>query len=368
MPQKSFLLVFSYMKTSLTIFLALLFIYSCTKEPSIFDKAESPEAYGFSSAKLDTLTSFLETSGTSSLMIIADGKTVYEWGTSQKKHTVHSIRKALLNSLLGIYISNGTIDTTVTLASLGIDDVHLLTDVEKSATVADVLKSRSGVYHPAAAVSAGMLARIPKRGSHKPNEAYYYNNWGFNILGHILEEKTGKSIYNLFNEDIAKPLGMSFQGEYTTIEVSENDDDDSFVFPDVDGFYQYEIEKSKYPAHHFRLSARDMALYGQLFLNKGKWNGKQIIPKEWIEYSTKPHNIEYRPAGIAYGVLWKVLMKTETRSSKSFYHTGTGVHMLGVYPKSKVVLIHRVDTENEYEFGEDEFYKMIDLVWDSKVD
>ena len=125
---------------------------------------------------------------------------------------------------------------------------------------------------------------------------------------------------------------------------------------------------SKYPAYHFRLSTRDLALYGQLYLNKGNWNGKQLIPEKWIQFSTKPFNVTYKPAGLAYGVLWGVLMKTKNRSSKSFYHTGTGVHMLAVYPKSNMVLVHRVDTEKEYDFKEDTLYKMIDLVWAAKED
>ncbi len=207
---------------------------------------------------------------------------------------------------------------------------------------------------------------MPKRGSHKPGEAFYYNNWGFNILGHILEEKTGKSIYELFYQDIAKPLGMTYKGTYSKLYPKPKDE--TLDFPDTDGFYQYELEKSKYPAYHFRLTARDLALYGQLYLNKGRWNGKQIIPVEWIEYSTKPYNIEYKPAGLAYGVFWRVLMKTNSRSISSFYHTGAGVHMLGIYPKSNLVLVHRVQTEKEYDFKYDQFMQMIDKVWDSKKD
>jgi CubicO group peptidase (beta-lactamase class C family) len=359
--------VFYSMKRQL-IFIPLtaLFICSCTNKSSFFDPV-NPEEHGFSSTKLDSLTAFLETSGSSSLMILKDGKNIYEWGSSEKKHTVHSIRKALLNSLIGIYVSNGTIDTTATLASLGIDDIDSLTTLEKSATIADILRSQSGIYHPAAAVSEGMLRKMPPRGSHKPGEAFYYNNWGFNVLGHALEQKTGKSIYDLFLEDIAKPLGMSYQGKYTTIEVNPEDNNEDFVFPDVDGFYQYERHKSKYPAYHFRLSARDLALYGQLYLQNGNWKGEQVVPKEWIEYSTKPYNVTYRPAGLAYGIFWRVLMKTETRSSASFYHTGVGIHMLGVYPKSQVVLVHRVQTEEDYNFGDPEFMQMIGKVWASEM-
>lgn len=352
-------------RLSIITFLIVTILFSCQKEPTFFAKV-SPEAHGFSSPKLDSLSSYLNTTGSSSFLLLKDGKNIYEWGNTEDKHTIHSIRKALLNSLIGIYVSNGTIDTTATLASLGIDDIHKLTDIEKSATIADILKSRSGIYHPAAAVSEGMLARMPERGSHKPGEAFYYNNWGFNVLGFILEEKTGKSVYELFYQHIAQPLGMSYQGTFE--KIYPKPEDETLDFPDTDGFYQYELEKSKYPAYHFRLSSRDLALYGQLFLNKGKWNDKQIVPKEWIEYSTKPYNIEYKPAGLAYGVFWRVLMKTETRSSKSFYHTGAGVHMLGIYPKSKVVLVHRVQTEQEYNYGDSEFMGMIEKVWDAEIE
>lgn len=147
-----------------------------SQESKFFSKSKEIEIHGFSKQKLDVLVSFLETSGSSSLLIISDKEVVLEWGSSQKKHTIHSIRKALLNSLLGIYITNGTIDTTETIASLNIDDIKSLSRIEKTATIADLLKSRSGIYHPATAESKGMLAKKPKRNSHKPNEAFYYNN------------------------------------------------------------------------------------------------------------------------------------------------------------------------------------------------
>lgn len=318
----------------------------------------------FSSAKLDTLTDFLERSGSSSLIILHKGQVAYEWGETHKKHTIHSIRKALLNSLYGIYINNGTIDTTLTLAELEIDDIEpSLSKTEKSATIADLLRSRSGVYHNAAAVSAGMLENMPQRGAHQPNEAYYYNNWDFNTLGHILEKLTGESVYDLFYNDIAKPFGMDFKNNY----IKAVDPAEDWEIPEVDGFYQYETSKSRFPAFHFRLSARDLALFGQLYLNDGNWAGNQIIPEEWIEVSTKPFSITDKNYGIGYGMLWSILIPNENRKTKSYFHTGVGVHMLAVYPSSDMVLVHRVDTEKEYSFHKGHFYKMISLVWDSKL-
>lgn len=350
-------------KILLLFFLSFIIISCKTEETKTYplEKGNVTEL-GFNQQKLDSLGAYLEKHKSEALMILSNGKIVYEWGNTDKKITIHSIRKAMLNSLYGIYINNGTIDTTLTLQELHIDDIDGLTAQEKTATIADLLKSRSGIYHNAAAVSEGMLESMPKRGVHKPNEAYYYNNWDFNTLGYILEKQTGKKIYDLFYEDIAKPLGMSYANNYIT---AKNPSDD-WKIPDVDGFYQYETNKSKYPAYHFRLSARDMALYGQLFLNNGEWNGKQIIPKSWIDVSTKAYSITDPNYGIGYGMLWRILLPTKDRQTKSYFHTGNAIHMLGVYPAADLVLVHRVDTEKEYTFQKGNFYDMIALVWDAK--
>ena len=324
----------------------------------------SPENAGFSSEKLAELAAFLEEAGSSSMMLLHDGKVIFEWGDIYKERTVHSIRKALLNSLYGIYIERGVIDTSATLASLGIDDIEPgLTQEEKSARVADLLRSRSGIYHDAAAVSAGMRVGKPERGTHAPGEAFYYNNWDFNALGAVFEQLTGMSVYDAFYEEIATPLGMlQYEGEHTTIDVTTSD----VPIPETDGFYQLESDKSRYPAYHFRMSAHDLALYGQLYLNDGIWQGEQIVPESWIDVSTRAYSVTNPSIGIGYGMLWFVLMETDERSSTSFYHTGTGVHMLGVYPSSKLVFVHRVDTEKGSRFRQEDLYRIISMVFGAR--
>ncbi len=326
----------------------------------------NPESSGFSTAKLDSFSDFLTSAESSSLILLVDNKIIFERGKTDYKHTIHSIRKPLISALYGIYVERGIIDTTATLKDLNIDDIApSLTENEKSAKIIDLLKSRSGVYHDAAANSSGMVSNRPKRGEFKPNENYFYNNWDFNVLGAILEQATGKSVFELFKTEIADPIGMNdYLGEYSQIDG----EDENASIPNIDVFYQYEKSKSNHPAYHFRLSARDMAKFGQLYMNSGHWKGKQIIPKSWIEISTKAYSVTNPKYGIGYGMLWFVLMKNKFRKSSSFYHTGTNVHMLGIYPSSKVVLVHRVDTEKKYTFNQNDFYKMIDLVWDSKVE
>ena len=302
-----------------------------------------PESKGYSSQKLDTLSDFLDKGGTSSMMILVDGDIIFEYGDTKKKHLIHSIRKCLFNSLVGIAVEQGKIDTSMTLKDVGIQDIDTLSDSEQHARIADLLKSASGIYHPAAAMSQGMINSLPDRNSTNPGEYYYYNNWDFNTLGAILEQQTGERIYTLFLKEIADPIGMSdYKGKYVLIDG----DDENVKMPKVDGFYQYETRKSIYPAYHFRMSTRDLALYGQLYLNNGKWNNKQIVPESWIKASTTPTSIYNETSNLGYGMLWKLRLTDDHKKVVSFYHTGVGIHMLAIYPDDKMVLVHRVDTEN----------------------
>jgi len=324
----------------------------------------SPEQAGYSSEKLDELKDFLEKSGSDSLLLVYDGKIFFEWGDIHKKILVHSMRKALLNSLYGIYQKRGAIDLQRTMAQLDIDDIPpSLTDQEKSAKLIDVLKSRSGVYHPAAAESENMAMQRPARGSHAPGEFYYYNNWDFNVAGYIFEQRSGKRIYDAFYREIAKPLGMM---DYHNKIVSWTEAEGTNA-PDSDGYYRLEPEKSRFPAYHFRMSAHDLALYGQLYLNHGRWKNRQIIPAQWIDSSTQPYSIVEPEYGLAYGMLWDVLVPEAGEQRPSFYHTGVGVHMLGIYPKHKLVMVHRVDTEKAYRFNDGDLYKIIRMIHGARL-
>lgn len=326
------------------------------RQSDAFDRM-APEEAGYSRAGLAKLEEFLAASGSQSLVLVHDGKIFFEWGDIRKRLLVHSMRKALLSSLYGIYRAKGLVDLDKTLGQLGVDDTPpSLSDQEKSATLRDVLKSRSGVYHPAAAESEGMAEGRPERGSALPGARFYYNNWDFNVAGHVLEKVAGESVYGIFNRAIAKPLGMrdfrnrlAGSGEAATAE-------------DADGFYQHEPERSRFPAWHFRMSAHDLALYGQLHLDRGRWKGKPIVPADWIDLSTRPYSIENAEHGLAYGMLWNVLVPDVEGERPSFFHTGLGVHMLGVYPKHRLVMVHRVDTEKTSRFNDGDLYRVIRLM------
>ena len=324
----------------------------------------TPQQAGYSAERLAELPTFLEQAGSDSLLLLYDGKVFFEWGDIHKKLLVHSMRKALLNSLYGIHQERGDINLSQTLAELGIDDLpSTLNEQEKSARLIDLLKSRSGVYHPAAAESDGMAQTRPARDSHVPGEFFYYNNWDFNVAGRVLEQRIGRRVYDAFYEEIAQPLGMlDYRNRIVVAPAGE-----ITTGPDVDGFYKYERDRSRFPAYHFRMSAHDLALYGQLYLDRGHWKGRQLIPADWITLSTRPYSITEPQYGLAYGMLWDVLVPDTPDETPSFYHTGVGVHMLAVYPKHRLVMVHRVDTEQGSRFNDGDLYRLIRMVHGARL-
>jgi CubicO group peptidase (beta-lactamase class C family) len=310
----------------------------------------TPEEVGFSSAALAEARAYFDQIGSAALMALYDDKVFVSWGEVDRKFWCHSIRKTFLSGLYGIYVGRGVIDTTKTLAELNIDDIPpSLTAEEKQARVADLLKSRSGVYHPAAAEAPEMEAERPERGSHPPGTFFYYNNWDFNVAGVIFEQETGVGIFEAFKQEIADPIGMQ----------------DFLV---SDGQYQYEPEKSMHPAYPFRMTAIDMARYGLLYLRNGRWNGTQIIPEDWIAVSTATHSIENPELGIGYGMMWYVIPADFPLFGPGFAHTGIGVHMLLVLPEDNLVIVHRVNTFEPWTITAEDYLPLIGMIVDARID
>jgi CubicO group peptidase (beta-lactamase class C family) len=194
-------------------------------------------------------------------MVIYKGAVLASWGDVEARYICHSIRKSLLSGLYGAAIEDKTINPKTTLSQLSIDDIPpTLSYNEKRATIADLLKARSGVYHKAAAETVSMKRKRPERESHKAGTYFYYNNWDFNALGTIYSKLTEKDIFVAFDQVFAQPLHMQ---DYLPSH----------------GKLCYERDLSIHPAYHFRMSARDLARFGLLYARGGIWDGVRIIPR-----------------------------------------------------------------------------------------
>ena len=221
----------------------LAFAFTCPLMPDHFPgthwlQYKTPEDAGFSSQKLEKARKLAEHYKSASVLIIYKGAIVQSWGDASRRFRMHSARKATQSALIGIYTSKGQIDINKTIGEYGIDEITLLTDVEKRATVEQLLTGYSGIYLPSVAGNNGG----PKRGAYKPGEHWYYNNWDYNALNSVFEQQTHVKLTDAFVENIARPIGME-------------------DFAPHDAWYNYE-KISMHPVYHMNMSSRDMARFG----------------------------------------------------------------------------------------------------------
>ena len=84
-----------------------------------------------------------------------------------------------------------------------------------------------------------------------------------------------------------------------------------------------------------------------MYQNDGKCEGEQIGHEEWIRASTAIYPVE-TPGGDPYGYLWRMIPEG-TGFGHGYYHAGLGVHLLAALPEQKLVLVHRVDTDRDFD-------------------
>jgi CubicO group peptidase (beta-lactamase class C family) len=268
-------------------------------------------------------------------MIVTKGRVVAAWGDTARTFRTHSVRKSFMSALVGMAVAEGKIDTSATLATLRIREREPLTDVEQKATVANLIRARSGVYLPAAGENDAMRNTRPKRGTRPPGTHWYYNNWDFNVLGTIFRQQTGEDIYQAIDRRIAKPIGMQ---DYRIAE----------------GSYGLEEQYSLHPSYTFRISARDFARFGVLYLNRGRWMDKQLIPASWVDASVQ----SYSPSGdqgsrathSGYGFLWWIQRNASAHPELdipdgSFTASGLGGQLMTVIPQIETVVVNMMNTD-----------------------
>ena len=281
-------------------------------------------------------------------MVIHKGKVLLSMGDVSRRFMTHSIRKSFMSALYGIYVEKGDINLYKTLKELNINDKLGLTERERSARVMDLITARSGIYHPAAYEPRSMKTNRPERGKSRPGENFFYNNWDFNTLLPILEQEAQIKFFEEFYNQIANPIGMEDLRKQ-------------------DMRYRIEPDLSNHPAYLFKMSTRDMARFGQLYLNRGNWKGVQIVPEQWVDRSTTIYT--HNPQGFAqrggYGYLWWV--DNKSFEQPAYYASGLGGHRLYVLPESDMVIVHRSNTYLNIYADSDNIEQLIKLVLDAKT-
>jgi CubicO group peptidase (beta-lactamase class C family) len=316
-----------------------------------WQRIDRPESVGWSSAGLARVNEKLATMPSTGMMAVVGGRVLSTYGDIERVSYLASVRKSVLSMLYGIYRARGQADLNQTLAALGIDDHQGLTDAERQATVLDLITARSGIYHPASN-SGDDLASAPPRGSQRPGTYYLYSNWDFNAFGTAFEKQTGVDIYDALERELAVPLGFQ-DFDRATHRKSGN------------------LSVSMHPAYHMNLSTRDMARLGYLMLREGEWDGRQVVPRDWVHESTRAFtprtemNPERRRTGPwGYGYLWWVFDNPSLPDVFRGAYIGLGAvgqHLL-VMPALDLVVAHKTAPGGTGSVSHNEFLEVLELL------
>lgn len=264
-----------------------------------------------------------ETEGIDAFIAVRNGQVLMSQGAVDVPMNLASVRKSVLSLLFGIAWDRGLVDLDATLGELGIDESRSpLTATEKQATVEQLLQARSGIYLQSGAETVEIKDGRPRRGQFLPGEHHFYNNWDFNVLGVIFEQRTGLSIGQALESWLAVPLGMQdFSPEHVLYESGDSDSD----------FRTYRIH----------MSARDLARLGTLVQQDGMWGRERIVSKEWLDRSTAPHSKPDSAFYDGFGYSW--WLNSELNAVQG---DGWGGQFLLIDRDHDLVLVTRRDNGN----------------------
>lgn len=185
-------------------------------------------------------------------------------------------------------------------------------------------------------------------------DEFNYQTVCLHILSGVLYRATNMKTVDYANENLFEPLGIAMHENYYAETAEEHKQftigklpKGNIWFCDSDGLGT--------PGYGLCMSAEDMAKIGLLCLNKGVYNGKQIVSAGWIEEMTKPRTVEsdhFR--GMEYGFLWWIIDR-----EKSIYAAiGNSGNVIYVNPEKNIVvavasyfkptIFDRVDFIQEY--------------------
>jgi CubicO group peptidase (beta-lactamase class C family) len=146
----------------------------------------------------------------------------------------------------------------------------------------------------------GYLLSLPV--TTEPGSRFYYNGGTVDLLGAMVAYATDQSVQSFSSRYLFGPLGIS-------------------------NYHWQVLQASGLTCCHgdIYITPRDMAKFGQLFLNEGKWNGAQIISKEWVEQSTQYRINPMVSWADGYGYLWWLRnLRVNNKTIRSFKAIGWG--------------------------------------------
>ncbi|SHG40408.1 serine hydrolase [Massilia sp. CF038] len=276
--------------------------------------------------------------GLASMLVLRHGKPVFEryWNGYDKDslHDLRSATKSITSLMVGIAIDQGMLSGVDESIATRLNGPYPNTPgLTRGITLAHLLTMRSGqACNDFSASSPGQEDKMYKStdwvrffldlpAGSTPGSATFYCTGGVVTLGRIVSEASKRPIPEFAGQYLFTPLGIR-DARWASFDSKRQTD----------------------TGGHIAMRPRDMARIGQLVLQKGQWQGRQLVSSAWIAQATASHTaINDTP----YGYLWWMREVTyQGRSIKVHYADGNGGQFIFVVPELDLVAVFTGENYN----------------------
>ena len=292
----------------------------------------TPEAQGVPSAALGDLVARLDKiTAIHSVIVVRHGHVIGEaWWAPQRPdepHVLNSVSKSFNATAVGLAIAAGKLGLDDPVLKFFPDDAPANpSDNLRAMTVRHLLTMTSGqeqeVKIPGnhATVRAFLAQPVP----FKPGTHFLYNTLGSYVLSAIVTKVTGQTSLEYLKPRLFEPLGIP-DPRWTSSPEGNS----------LGGFGLY-------------LRTEDIAKLGQLYLQKGRWNGAQIVPEAWVEQATRAEVPNDGESHSKIGVDWRQGYGFQFWhcTHNAFRADGAGGQFIVVMPEQDAVVAITADTGN----------------------
>ncbi|MEO1255629.1 MAG: serine hydrolase, partial [Bacteroidota bacterium] len=287
--------------------------------------------------QLDSLIKADFYTGIHSMLIARKGSLVYETYyngySGEDLHPIYSVTKSFSSLLIGIALEEEKIDRIqIPLSSLLNGYESYFDQVKENIRLDHLLSMTSGyqwdewigtAFDPSNSFYHLDRARpqidyvLSRPLESNPGEKFRYNTGASNLIAPIIENVTGQPVEDFMKHRVFDPLNID-------LFTWENMFDE---YPSTGGY-----------RGGLNLKPRDMMKLGQLYLDKGLWNGTQIVSETWVSNSTKA-SIDVT-ANQSYAHHWwtRRLFEKDGKVLKEFDALGSGGQWVFVFPELELVI------------------------------
>jgi len=299
-----------------------------------------------SNPTVKNLDTFLVNTGTQAFLVIQNDALIYErYFMGYQRDSIvtsFSVAKSFDSALIGIAIQEGYIKNVNDPITDYIPELAQRDPRFKDIQIRDLLMMASGLrYNSDRLGSFGddnltygfddlrHLALTETEIVEKPGKAFLYNNYNPLLLGMLIERATNRPVTTYLQEKIWTPLNMEFDGSWS-LDAEQN------------GFEKMESGING--------RALDFAKFGRLYLNKGNWDGSQIVPADWVAVSTADNGL-MKDAPVYYGYMW--WGEKCNPNSQDYLAMGNFGQYIYVSPEKNLIIVRNAESYGVKSEGEE---------------